>query len=122
MTTNLSEALNWILKGAKLLPMTAFTKLTFNCLVKCFNLCRDEADCYLRKHQPWPTNVYQLCKKTVIEAYSHRATACIGLWGQLGYYEVTTTCSGQTCREIEGIFLYLCLVVPFIFTRCHALM
>ncbi|KAI5661993.1 hypothetical protein M9H77_21316 [Catharanthus roseus] len=55
MTTNISEALNRVLKKARVLPLKAPVELIFNKLVKYFHQHREEAKNYLH---PFPTRIF----------------------------------------------------------------
>ncbi|KAI5682424.1 hypothetical protein M9H77_03652 [Catharanthus roseus] len=55
MTTNISEALNIVLKKARVLPLKALVKLIFNKLVKYFHQYREEAENYMH---PFPTRIF----------------------------------------------------------------
>ena len=42
MTTNIAECINGVLKGARMLPISALVRLTFYCFVTYFETCRAE--------------------------------------------------------------------------------
>ncbi|KAI5648278.1 hypothetical protein M9H77_34283 [Catharanthus roseus] len=55
MTTNISEALNSVLKKARVLPLKALVELIFNKLVKYFHQHREEAENCVH---PFPTRIF----------------------------------------------------------------
>ncbi|KAI5678089.1 hypothetical protein M9H77_09039 [Catharanthus roseus] len=55
MTTNISEALNNVLKKARVLPLKALVELIFNKLVKYFHQHREEAENCVH---PFPTRIF----------------------------------------------------------------
>ncbi|KAI5661908.1 hypothetical protein M9H77_21231 [Catharanthus roseus] len=75
MTTNISEALNGVLKKARVLPLKALVELIFNKLVKYFHQHREEAENCVH---PFPTRIFDNCGKwqTYTLPCSHVLAVC----------------------------------------------
>ncbi|XP_075478575.1 uncharacterized protein LOC142519439 [Primulina tabacum] len=58
MTTNMSECINRVLKGARRLPITAIVEMSFQRCVQYFIQRRARSDKMLEKNQPWTDYAY----------------------------------------------------------------
>ncbi|KAI5654002.1 hypothetical protein M9H77_31189 [Catharanthus roseus] len=71
MTTNISEALNSVLKKARVLPLKALVELIFNKLVKYFHQHREEAKNYVH---PSPTRIFDKFLLIELKSREHKVT------------------------------------------------
>ncbi|KAI5683207.1 hypothetical protein M9H77_04435 [Catharanthus roseus] len=71
MTTNISEALNSVLKKARILPLKALVELIFNKLVKYFHQHREEAENCLH---PFPTRIFDKFLLIEMKLREHKVT------------------------------------------------
>ncbi|KAI5677002.1 hypothetical protein M9H77_07952 [Catharanthus roseus] len=76
MTTNISEALNSVLKKARVLPLKALVELIFNKLVKYFHQHREEAENCVRL---FPTRIFDEFLQIELKSREHK---CLGEMGQ----------------------------------------
>ncbi|XP_027346434.1 uncharacterized protein LOC113858142 [Abrus precatorius] len=72
MTTNLSEAVNKVFKGAKNLPITALVKATYGCLVEYFMKYGEEVISDLQNGSMFYNKVMLQIQKNQQEASSHQ--------------------------------------------------
>ncbi|KAI5654703.1 hypothetical protein M9H77_31890 [Catharanthus roseus] len=71
MTTNISEALNSVLKKARILPLKALVELTFNKLVKYFHQHCEEAENCLH---PFPIRIFDKFLRIERKLREHKVT------------------------------------------------
>ncbi|KAI5664644.1 hypothetical protein M9H77_23967 [Catharanthus roseus] len=71
MTTNIFEALNSVLKKAKVLPLKALVELIFNKLVKYFHQYREEAENCVH---PFPTRIFDKFLQIELKSREHKVT------------------------------------------------
>ncbi|KAL8477875.1 hypothetical protein ACS0TY_029964 [Phlomoides rotata] len=78
MTTNISEAINGVLKGARRLPITAIVSATFTRSKNAFLEREEEAINLQQKNQRWPDHVLKkfdkdqkLGMKHTVDLYNH---------------------------------------------------
>ncbi|KAI5668646.1 hypothetical protein M9H77_18499 [Catharanthus roseus] len=71
MTTNISEALNSVLKKARVLPLKALVELIFNKLVKYFYQHREEAENCVH---PFPTQTFDKFSRIEMKSREHKVT------------------------------------------------
>ncbi|KAI5678279.1 hypothetical protein M9H77_09229 [Catharanthus roseus] len=71
MTTNISEALNSVLKKARVLPLKALVELIFNKLVKYFHQHWEEAENCVH---PFPTRIFDKFLQIEMKAREHKVT------------------------------------------------
>ncbi|KAI5677989.1 hypothetical protein M9H77_08939 [Catharanthus roseus] len=71
MTTNISEALNSVLKKARVLPLKALVELIFNKLVRYFNQHREEAQKYVHL---FPTRIFDKFLRIELKSRDHKVT------------------------------------------------
>ncbi|KAI5659061.1 hypothetical protein M9H77_27854 [Catharanthus roseus] len=71
MRTNISEALNSVLKKARVLPLKAMIELIFNKLVKYFHQHREEAENFV--HQ-FPTRIFDKFLQIEIKSRERKVT------------------------------------------------
>ncbi|KAI5662217.1 hypothetical protein M9H77_21540 [Catharanthus roseus] len=71
MTTNISEALNSVLKKARVLPLKALVELIFNKLVKYFHQHREEAENCVH---PFPTRIFDKFLRIGLKSREHKVT------------------------------------------------
>ncbi|KAI5672433.1 hypothetical protein M9H77_12797 [Catharanthus roseus] len=71
MTTNISEALNSVLKKARVLPLKALVELIFNKLVKYFDQHREEAENCVH---PFPTRIFDKFLRIELKSREHKVT------------------------------------------------
>ncbi|KAI5682763.1 hypothetical protein M9H77_03991 [Catharanthus roseus] len=71
MTTNISEALNSVLKKARVLPLKALVELLFNKLVKYFHHhCEEAENCV----HPFPTRIFDKFLRIELKSREHKVT------------------------------------------------
>ncbi|KAI5684110.1 hypothetical protein M9H77_05338 [Catharanthus roseus] len=71
MTTNISEALNSVLKKARVLPLKALVELMFNKLVKYFHQHREEAENCVH---PFPTRIFDKFLRIKVKSREYKVT------------------------------------------------
>ncbi|KAI5681859.1 hypothetical protein M9H77_03087 [Catharanthus roseus] len=71
MTTNISEALNSVLKKARVLPLKALVELVFNKLVKYFHQHREEAENCVH---PFPIRIFDKFLRIEMKSREHKVT------------------------------------------------
>ncbi|KAI5658860.1 hypothetical protein M9H77_27653 [Catharanthus roseus] len=71
MTTNISEALNNVLKKARVLPLKALVELIFNKLVKYFHQHYEEAENCVH---PFPTRIFDKFLRIEMKSREHKVT------------------------------------------------
>ncbi|KAI5669471.1 hypothetical protein M9H77_19324 [Catharanthus roseus] len=71
MTTNISEALNCMLKKATVLPLNALVELIFNKLVKYFHQHREEVENCVH---PFPTRIFDKFLRIEMKSREHKVT------------------------------------------------
>ncbi|KAI5677461.1 hypothetical protein M9H77_08411 [Catharanthus roseus] len=71
MTINISEALNSVLKKARVLPLKALVELIFNKLVKYFHQHREEAENCVH---PFPTRILDKFLRIEMKSREHKVT------------------------------------------------
>ncbi|KAI5668973.1 hypothetical protein M9H77_18826 [Catharanthus roseus] len=71
MTTNISEALNSVLKKAKVPPLKTLVELIFNKLVKYFHQHREEAENCVH---PFPTRIFDKFLRIKMKSREHKVT------------------------------------------------
>ncbi|KAI5673581.1 hypothetical protein M9H77_13945 [Catharanthus roseus] len=69
MTINISNALNSVLKKARVLPLKALFELIFNKLVKYFHQHRKEAENYVH---PFPTQIFDKFLRIEMKSREHK--------------------------------------------------
>lgn len=72
MTTNMSECINGVLKGARRLPITAIVELTFQRCVQYFIQRRTRSQKMMEKNQPWTDYAYQKFDMWSKKSIEHR--------------------------------------------------
>lgn len=71
MTTNMSECLNSVLKGARRLPISALVQLTFNRCVQYFIDRVTRTHRMIQANQPWPDYAFRLYEKCSVRSSEH---------------------------------------------------
>ncbi|KAI5682607.1 hypothetical protein M9H77_03835 [Catharanthus roseus] len=71
MTTNISEALNSVLKKARVLPLKALVELIFNKLVRYFHQHREEAQNCVH---PFPTQIFDKFRRIESKSRKYKVT------------------------------------------------
>ncbi|XP_075515605.1 uncharacterized protein LOC142550254 [Primulina tabacum] len=71
MTTNMSECLNSVLKGARRLPVSALVQLTFNRCVQYFIDRITRRQRMIQSNQPWPDYAFRLYEKWSSRSSEH---------------------------------------------------
>ncbi|KAI5657647.1 hypothetical protein M9H77_26440 [Catharanthus roseus] len=71
MITNISEALNSVLKKARVLPLKALVELIFNKLVKYFHQHREEAENCVH---PFPTRIFDKFLRIELKSREYKVT------------------------------------------------
>ncbi|KAI5678412.1 hypothetical protein M9H77_09362 [Catharanthus roseus] len=102
MTTNISEALNSVLKKARVLPLKALVELIFNKLVKYFHQhCEEAENCV----HPFPTRIFDKFLRIELKSREHKVTTYnaregiymvkspIRLWKMTNIYIALFSCS-----------------------------
>ncbi|KAI5658211.1 hypothetical protein M9H77_27004 [Catharanthus roseus] len=74
MTTNISEALNSVLKKARVLPLKALVELTFNKLVKYFHQHKEEAENCVH---PFLTRIFDKFLQIEMKSREHKVQLTI---------------------------------------------
>ncbi|KAI5682803.1 hypothetical protein M9H77_04031 [Catharanthus roseus] len=69
MTTNISKALNSVLKKARVLPLKALVELIFNKLVKYFHQQQEEAENCVH---PFPTRIFDKFLQIEMKSREHK--------------------------------------------------
>ncbi|XP_073121604.1 uncharacterized protein [Henckelia pumila] len=72
MTTNMSECINSVLKGARRLPITAIVELTLQRCVQYFIQRRGQSQKMMEKHQPWTDFACEKFEKWSRNSIEHR--------------------------------------------------
>ncbi|KAI5658877.1 hypothetical protein M9H77_27670 [Catharanthus roseus] len=93
MTTNISEALNSVLKKAKVLLLKALVELIFNKLVKYFHQHREEAENCV---YPFPTQNFDKFLRIEMKSREHKVTTYNP---REGIYMVKSPIRVSVCRE-----------------------
>ncbi|XP_073036545.1 uncharacterized protein [Primulina eburnea] len=71
MTTNISECLNGVLKGARRLPITAIVKMTFQRCAEYFINRITKCQRMMQNNQPWPDYVLHKYEKWSVRSNEH---------------------------------------------------
>ncbi|KAI5675680.1 hypothetical protein M9H77_06630 [Catharanthus roseus] len=71
MITNISEALNSVLKKARVLPLKSLAELIFNKLVRYFHQHREEAENCVH---PFPTRIFDKFLRIEMKSREHKVT------------------------------------------------
>ncbi|XP_073061972.1 uncharacterized protein [Primulina eburnea] len=95
MTTNMSECLNGVLKGARRLPISAIVQLTIGRCVKYFFDRKERITYMVANNQPWPDFAFHKYEKWSIKSSNHSVSryeisdksASVVTRGRLGHNE-----------------------------------
>ncbi|KAI5653581.1 hypothetical protein M9H77_30768 [Catharanthus roseus] len=71
MTTNISKALNSVLKKVRVLPLNSLVELIFNKLVRYFHQHREEAENCVH---PFPTQIFDKFLRIEMKSREHKVT------------------------------------------------